>query len=52
MRINNLVVFLRTLSTKQKYIISARILKYMYNQNTYMLPLFFYLRTLLRILKH
>ena len=52
MRINILLVCLRNLSTKQKYIITARILKYMYDQNTYMLPLFFYLRTLLRILKH
>ena len=28
-------VFLHTLSTKQEYIITARIPKYMYDQNTY-----------------
>ena len=51
MKINILLVFLRALSTKQN-IITMRISKYMYDQNTYILPLFFYLRTLLWILKH
>ena len=46
MKINILLVFLRALSTKQN-IITMRISKYMYDQNTYILPLFFYLRTLL-----
>ena len=46
MKINILLVFLRALSTKQN-IITMRISKYMYDQNTYILPLFFYLLTLL-----
>ena len=36
------ISFLRTLSTNPEYIITARIPKYMYDQNTYyVLPLFF-----------
>ena len=46
MKINILLVFLRTLSIQQKYMLTTRIPKYMYDQNTFVLPLFF-MRTLL-----
>ena len=56
MMINILLVFLHTLSTKQKCIITARIPKYMNDQNTYdeiiSLAFIFYLRALLPVLKH
>ena len=47
MKINILLVFLRTLSTKQEYIIIARIPKYMYDQKTHMSYLYSFMRTLL-----